>query len=253
VNDRGRLIMGFLAMYLHYSRDPDDPLSGFTASRLKQICVEQTICSAGRAEAMLVLMRLFGHVEPAPETGDRRLRLLQATEHLLSSFRQRWEVTLNAMSAILPEGRQATAVLHDDAFTRAFVRNAWNQFATGFRLVNFVPETALFADRNSGFMIMFSLLCAGGSADSFPPGKPVTISISALSRRFGVSRVHVRKLLRDAEDQKLIARDAGSEDRFVLLPRLRDAGLNFFCVMFLFVAQCARDALRDVGALQQAS
>ena len=60
--DRGRLVVAMLAFYLHASRRPGDPTSGLTAQSLKSLCVEQDVCSPGRARAMLSLLRLFGYI-----------------------------------------------------------------------------------------------------------------------------------------------------------------------------------------------
>lgn len=251
VNDRGRALMGYFALYMHFFHDPSDPLSGLTVSRMKQLCVEQNVCSAGRAEAMLVLMRLFGYLEPAPSNDDRRTRRLVATDRLIESYHERWERLFAAMALVAAEAGTAAAVVRRDDFTRALVRQLMEHFTAGLRVLDYAPELALFADHNSGMMILFSLLLSGEPEDAFPPAQPVTVSISALARRFGVSRVHVRKLLRDAERQGFVARVAGADNRFLLLPPLRDRSLDFFATVFLFMAQCARAALQECGAKPQ--
>jgi DNA-binding GntR family transcriptional regulator len=76
-----------------------------------------------------------------------------------------------------------------------------------------------------------------------PPSRPVPISVSRLARRFGVSRPHVLKLLNDAASEGFIERIGPAGDRAVVLPRLADAAQNFFATMFLFFADCAREAL----------
>src|SRR5207248_9119690 len=73
--DRGRLIVGILAFYLLVSRRADDPGSGLTAQRLKALCVEQDVCSAGRARAMLSLLQLFGYLARAPAADGRYKQL----------------------------------------------------------------------------------------------------------------------------------------------------------------------------------
>ena len=55
--DRIRYIISVFAMHLHFAGRPNDPNSGLTASRLARLCVERKICSEGRAEAMLAIMR----------------------------------------------------------------------------------------------------------------------------------------------------------------------------------------------------
>jgi DNA-binding GntR family transcriptional regulator len=77
-----------------------------------------------------------------------------------------------------------------------------------------------------------------------PPRRPVPLSISAVANRFGVSRPHVRTLLRDAEDAGLIRReDAG---HVLVLPRLAESAEIFFATALLFVVMCAHEAHEEV-------
>jgi hypothetical protein len=112
--DRGRLVVGILALYLHVTRDPADPTSGLTAQRLKALCVEQDVCSAGRARAMLSLLHLFGYLAAAPGT-DGRYKLLAPTDRLLTYLRERWGAMLSALALVLPEGAAAHAALASEA------------------------------------------------------------------------------------------------------------------------------------------
>jgi DNA-binding GntR family transcriptional regulator len=104
----------------------------------------------------------------------------------------------------------------------------------------------LFTDRNAGLMVAFSLLL-DSCDDGFTPTRPVTVSISALSRRFGVSRVHVRKMLRDAGEEGFIARPKGDNGPIVVQPRLTQATQIFFATVFLFSVHCISAALDEIG------
>jgi DNA-binding MarR family transcriptional regulator len=94
--------------------------------------------------------------------------------------------------------------------------------------------------------VVLSLFLAGEPDDSFPPTRPIRISISALSRRFAVSRPHVTNLLRDAEQEGFLRRGGPQGEEIVLLPLLSDAAQNFFATAFLFQAESAREALADL-------
>lgn len=248
VSDRGRLLIGNLALYLHSGFDADDPRSGLTISRLKALCAEQGICSGGRAEAIVAVMRLFGYLEAAPGAQDRRVRRLVPTERMIESYRKRWKVALAAIEHVLPEVRAAHDAMARDEFTSAMVCQFAEHFIGGVRLLNHSTDLMLFAERNAGFLVMFSLLQGGGPDDAFASRQPLTVSISALARRFGVSRVHVRKLLSDAAAQGFIARPEGSEGPVILLPKLVTAAQNFLATAFLFVAYCARAALDEIDS-----
>jgi hypothetical protein len=244
--DRGRVVTAILVLYLHVSRRPDDPTSGLTAQRLKALCVEQDVCSPGRARAMLALLRLFGYVAPA-SGGDRRSKRLEPTDLLINSLRQRWAAMFDAIAMMLPEGAAARASLNRPEFLAAFVRRLVDHYRTGLRVLQFTPELRPFAERNAGLMILSSLVIAGEADDTMPPARPVHISISELARRFSVSRAHVLRLLRDAAAEGLIERTGSAQEAVRLLPPVSRALQHCIAVLFLFFASCARDALVEVN------
>jgi hypothetical protein len=246
VNDRGRLVIGYLVLYLHFGTQDNDPRSGLTLSRLKTICVEQGICSAGRAEALVAVMRLFGYLEPAPDAADRRVRRLVPTEKLIATYQQRWERVMAALGRIRPEADAALTAIRRIEFVSALVRQYTEHFLAGIRIMDHSPDLMLFTDRNAGLMVAFSLLL-DSCDDGFTPTRPVTVSISALSRRFGVSRVHVRKMLRDAVEQGFIARPDGDDGPILVQPHLTQATQTFFATIFLFNAHCIGAALEEIG------
>src|ERR1700710_586651 len=74
-NDRGRLIGGLIALYLHCVPEPSNGL-GLTSKRFQDQCRQTGICSHGRAVVLLSLMRIAGLLESGAATSDRRMRLL---------------------------------------------------------------------------------------------------------------------------------------------------------------------------------
>jgi DNA-binding FadR family transcriptional regulator len=66
-----------------------------------------------------------------------------------------------------------------------------------------------------------------------------------LSRRLGVSRAQVRRLLQDAENQRLLERLDG--DRVRLLPILRQGASDLMARQFLLAADCALGASADIA------
>jgi DNA-binding GntR family transcriptional regulator len=88
-------------------------------------------------------------------------------------------------------------------------------------------------------------MLAGETGDTIPPARPIRLSISAIAGRFGVSRVHVRTLLRDAETAGLIERTGEDGNRIMIRPELANAAKIFFASMILFVAHCAVEAREE--------
>ena len=247
MNDRARVVFTHQATYLHFSRTPGDAGSGLTVGRMKELCAETQLCSRGRAEVMLGLLRAAGYLASAPDVADRRRRVLVPTDKLLALHKQRFDMHFAAMESVLPEASPARAVLDNPEFLPAFARILGRHFRAGLRMLSHSPELLLFAERNAGMVILFSLLLAGEGDDSFPPARPVPVSISALGAKFGVSRKHVLTLLRDAETEGFLQRTGDRNDRVVLLPRVRDGVQAFFATMFLYLAHSAGEARTEIG------
>jgi len=246
MSDRARALFTHVALYLHYDGSQSgDP--ALTAGAMKDLCVELGLCSRGRCEAMLALMRAAGLFVAVPSL-DRRRRPLAPTEKLLALHRERWTTHFESMLGIVPAALSYRAALADPAFVRSFVIALGRRFVAGLRILDHAPGLELFAERNGGMMILFSLALSGPEQGSFPSRTPVPLSINALAAKFSVSRKHVLTLLRDAETQGLVMRGGASNDEITVLLPGRDALEILFATMFLYLAQCADEALAAVAS-----
>jgi hypothetical protein len=243
INDRGRMVIGYLALYLQDGGAPDGRGSGFGVGQLKALCAATGMASPGRTAAMLALMRMSGYIESGRAPDDMRRHILLPTQRLRETHRERWRCVANAVRVVRPE-LAAAFDIGDPEFEASYVRYTADYFIRGMRVIDVAPELLLFSDRNAGMMILFSLLLAGEAGDTVPPRRPLAVSISALASRFGVSRVHVRSLFREAAAAGLIARD---ESHLVLKPMMIEACVNFFATTLLFVGHCAVLAAEDAS------
>jgi DNA-binding MarR family transcriptional regulator len=232
-NDRGRMQVAHAVLYLHYTRDPNDPTSGLTSSRLKAFCTQHNMCSPGRTAAMLAVMQMSGHVVDAPAVKDRRIRLLMPTQKLLDTFLTRWITYFDALADMMPETADiARAARERDEFIQAYIKFIVEHYRAGRRLMDHVPQLNIFADANAGMLIFLSLFAATGE-DGPPSGERVVqMPISELARRFGVSRAHVKQVLRGAQDRGLLRIDDGSTNGVRLMPAYFDAAYQLFAAMF---------------------
>lgn len=253
MDDRGRLMFGYLALYLHATRDPADAASGLTPTRMKAMCVEFDFCSPGRAGAMLSLMRFGGYLTPDIDVVDRRQRRLLATPKLYALLRARWRLHMEAVAPLLPDGAALLLALDDPAFDNALVVAMMERFRAGFRFMHAAPGLGLFGERNAGILILLSLIASGEEDDTVPPRRPVPISIAALARRFSVSRPHVLKLIRDAADEGFLERIDADSGRVVFNPRLADVTQTLFATMYLFFTDSARQAARACASESRAA
>ncbi|NPU10268.1 hypothetical protein HL666_05830 [Bradyrhizobium sp. 83002] len=240
LSDRARALFPHVALYLHFAEQRDGQL-GLTVGAMKEMCARLDLCSGGRCEAMLALMRATGLVVSAPNL-DRRRRPLVPTDRLIALHRERWGVQFDAMSAVLPAAVAYRASLNDPAFVKTFVLELGRRFIAGLRILDGAPELEPFAERTAGMVILFSLAQGAGPDQPFPPAAPVPFSINGLATRFSVSRKHVLTLLRDAEEKGLLIRGT---DAITILPRGREAIERMLATMFLYMAECADVALQE--------
>ena len=241
MSDRARLVFTHAALYLHYGGSQSAE-RGLTVGAMKDLCVELGLCSRGRCEAMLALMRAAGLFVAVPSP-DRRRRPLEPTEKLFALHRERWETQFDAMRDVVPAAASYRAALGDPGFVRAFIVALGWRFVAGLRILGQSPGIELLAERNAGMIILFALALAGPEQGPFPPHSPVPLSINALATKFSVSRKHVLTLLRDAETNDLLVRGGAAGNEVTLLPRCRDAFEMFFVTLFLYLAQAAEEAL----------
>jgi len=240
ISDRGRFVLSLMILDLHFGGGRGAADGGLTTGRLKALTTEHGVCSPGRAGAMLASMRLFGLLAAAPSS-DRRQHRLVPTERLIGMHRERLRRLFAAMAAVLPEGRRAEALIAREDFLAAHVHQMVGLYLSGLRIVEAVPATEVFAERDAGMMIAFAVLVAS------PPGEDggAGVAVADLARRFAVSRAHVLSVLRDAEQAGLVRRTPGGGT--TATPALVTAIEEFFATLFLLQASCVRAAEASLG------
>ena len=241
ISDRGRFVLSLMILDLHFGGGCGAADGGLTTGRLKALATTHGVCSPGRAGAVLASMRLFGLVASAPSSDRRRHRLVP-TERLIAMHCERLRRMFQAMAAVVPEGRRAEALIVRDDFLAAHVHQMVGLFLSGLRIVEAVPETEVFADRDAGMMIAFAVLVASRPDDE---GDGSGVAVADLARRFSVSRAHVLSVLRDAEQAGLVRRS--SAGRTVATPALAAAVEEFFATLFLLQVSCVRAAEASLG------
>jgi hypothetical protein len=245
--DRIRYIISIFAMHLHFAGRPNDPNSGLTASRLSKLCVERKICSEGRAEAMLGIMREFGHLVPAPSEEDRRLRRLTPAESLFAWHRKRCVHFFQAAAKVMPQYADALVALDLPEFMPKFLRHLARTHVAGFHYVEYAPDVRQFYERSAGGPILMSIALSGASDDTFPPSRPVAISLTGIARDFEVSRAHVRRVVQEGVSVGLLERAGPSTDELTVSPCLSNAIRRVLAAYMIHYTHCARLACADIA------
>ena len=225
VSDRGRFLAAAFALHLH-----DTAPGGLTPAALKAVCVDQGVCSPGRTSALIALMRWAGYLAPQ---GGRRL---VPTEKLLDLHRSRLRGQLGIAAALSPAASAVLERFGEDEMVYRFVGAQAARFRQGFRLVDQAPVLLEFTERIGGVLILADIALGDWMAE----GRELDLSVSALSRRFSVSRVHVNGVLRRAADLDLIVRDGASVR---VTPKLSAALMGFFGAGLMLNLCAARNAV----------
>jgi hypothetical protein len=242
LNDRGRFGMALLIMYLHFSYRPDTADSGLTAARAREICVAIELCGGGRVEGMLLMMRAAGYLERA-EDRNRHVRRYVPTAKLIKLHRDRHRQVLSALDIL--RGKNDLVRICDDnecEFYRRFIIAMGRAFLAGYRIVHAAPELQRMIDRDAGLPLMMCVLLASPDYAALVPEEVRPTSVSGLARRFDVSRIHVRSVLRDAESAGFLIRH-GDAAPVTALPSLIGAMEKFFASGLVMAESCAHIAL----------
>ena len=243
--DRGRVLIGLFVLYLDVLPLEEHGRPGATLSAVQTLCRQSGICSAGRATSVLAAMRFGGYVTIRRDAQDARRRLLTPTHKLLMANQRHRVQMFRALAPLLPGAAAVPDRLDQVDFRTAFLLHLGRRFIMGFRVVNHVPVLAPLVESNAGLMIMSSIALQHLDGRLLP-GQPVPVSVSALARRFSVSRAHVRGMLALSERRGLLMRLPSTEQALVQRA-LVEALLQFYGAMFLLFYQSAMDAWRDVG------
>lgn len=198
LKDAGRNVAAMCCVHLHFS-------GGLTLPRLKALCAQFGLVSPGRARAMLLYLRYLRYVEPLPAMRGTA-QLYGPTQAFLTAWSRLIHAVLRAMQILEPGVEVLASQFHKAGVFEACARHACELILLTANQGNLEsPYFRIFMHRYAGRQIVNTLLQASGN-DTFPPREPIPISLTGAAERFGVSRIHVRRLLNAAQEEGLIRR-----------------------------------------------
>jgi len=196
--DAGRYVAAMCAAYL-------DASGGITLPRLKELCIRSGHLSPGRARALLLYLSYLRYVEllPVRSGGISQYRL---TGRFLAAWELHFRAALAAARVIEPAVDVVLENIGHPAVLRAFSRFHCEYLIESAKALNMQASyVRIFFGRHAGTQIIWALLCQ--ESESFPSKEPLQFSIASSARRFSVSRTHIRRLLDDGEQEKLLRRN----------------------------------------------
>jgi hypothetical protein len=199
--DAGRYVTAMWTIYLHAS-------GGITLPQLKEVCAASGFTSAGRARLLLQFLQHIGYVEASPESRHREATQYIATPTFLSTWQTHLRAALLAAALVEPAIFTLIDRMDQPGVFEGFLRiqaSRLHRLSQG--MVEAPPFQRIFLHRYAGLQIISMLLVSGDHRD-FPPAEPLPISLKLTAARFGVSYMHVRRLLHDAVQEGLLHYEA---------------------------------------------
>ena len=234
--DAGRYLAAMLAIYLHLS-------GGLTLPRLKQVCAESGFLSPGRARDLLRLLLHLEFIEKLAPSGVRTPARYAPTAAFMGAWRSHLRAALEAARTLEPavdlvlDGLEAPEVL--ETMARLHSQSLLAAAPATDQTWAFIR---VFLHRHAGNQIAWTLLTAG-EGEAFPPQSAGAINIAELSRRFGVSRIHVRRLFDDAEREGLLR--FGEDGAVVLEPEAQAQ------IQFIYAGQLVQLLAAAAGTIRE--
>jgi hypothetical protein len=230
--DGGRYVAAMLAVHLHTS-------GGLTLPRLKEMCKAFGYLSPGRARAMLIYLQYLGYVELTRSGTPARYA---PTVRFVTSWRSHLCAALEAVRVVEPSVDLVLGRMHEPGTLETFAR-MHTDFLLGLAREgrNDAPFIRVFTHRYAGSQIVWTLLLADDS--DFPPSRPVTFSAGAAARRFGVSRMHIKRVLDEAEREGLLAICDGGT--IVLQDSTRSYIREFYAMQLIGLLVAAAKTVRE--------
>jgi hypothetical protein len=197
--DAGRYVAALWALYAHVT-------GGLTLPRLKDICAASKLVSPGRARALLLYLRYLGYIESAGRDQNRVARYAP-TAPFVATWTAHLFAALDAARAIEPAVELVLHRLHDPHILETFSRLQGEELLAGARerLEMDSPYVRIFMNRHAGSQVIM-LLATATPDGAFPSEGAMTVSTAAIAKRFRVSRIHIKRMLDQAEREGFLKR-----------------------------------------------
>jgi hypothetical protein len=232
--DAGRYVAALWALYAYVT-------GGLTLPRLKEICTASGLVSPGRARALLLYLRYLGYVESAGRNQNKIARYAP-TASFIVAWTNHLRAALKAARVIEPAVDVVLRRLDDSAVLETFARFQGEELLAGAKnnLAMDSPYVRIFMNRHAGNQVIM-LLATGGDNSVFPPRGGISFSTAAVAKRFRVSRIHIKRMMDQAERESFLKRQG---EGAVVLEESARATIRAMYVMQL--AQLLSQAARTI-------
>jgi hypothetical protein len=223
--DAGRYVAAMWAFYLYAGE-------GLTLPRLKAVSAQSGLLSPGRARALLQFLEHLGYVTALRRGRGGAAVAYAPTPAFLAAWEAQLRAALEAARCIEPGVSAVLDRLHEPAVLNAFARTHAGGLLGAVSGPQELPSfVRVFSHAHGGSQVVWTLLVSSTDGD-FPPHRAGPVSVSAMARRFGVSRIHIMRVFDDARGAGLASLQP--DGWVVLEPNAREQ------IKFLYAVQLAQ-------------
>lgn len=217
LTDTSRYLLFTLSVILDANHDDARRETWFSVGRLKEQMAAFGMTSARHVDHLIERMRAVGFVEITHPPGDRRVRLLRLTDKMLAHDREWLATDYVILDRLRPDLGYGRVTRRDPSIHAAIRRQSIGLLPEGVRLLSEQTDFLLFFGRPGGLMVLEALF-DGALASCEERSCPFVFG--DVADRFGLSRSHVRGVMRDAEAAGLIRLHGRGGRSVEILPRL---------------------------------
>ena len=206
-----------LIVCLSAAQSPDDPASWVTMSRL-----ERTLPLAGVRTGRPITewvngVRKQGLLASVPAPTDKRVRILQPTEYMLELDREWLELIHAPLAMLYPDEDFDGALQRRPDYQQAYRLASLRTVGLVSRIMRANPGSDFFIRQSAGTRILMTLMreTREHRAQPTPPG-----FLTRAAEASGVSRTHVRNVLRAAEQAGFVRLESPRIEGVLAMPSL---------------------------------
>jgi len=170
-----------------------------SVSDIKTLCSRYKIASPNSVIAIITLLKTTHRIKTWRSEEDRRKVLIQPTQKGLDELKRYMSGAFLPVNILFPAYNTNVDMLDNDTLRHNFFRRAAEYLFRGVTFKKILPEVGLFIEKDGGRMIMLYLYLQA-TKNMNGRGAVIDYSASILAKEFCVSRIHVNRLIKAAQN-----------------------------------------------------
>ncbi|SDP52397.1 helix-turn-helix domain-containing protein [Phyllobacterium sp. OV277] len=215
------ICMSILA--LHFTRSNGN--HGATISGIQNITSGLKLCSKNTTAATIDLLENIGLVTRVLDESDHRNHLIQPTNKMIFGIRRITGIALSAADKLFPSRHYKQLIEGSDDFVERYFASSLHSLLNISTMISKLHSSKLFAISDGGGILLCKLMSMKGQPSTVTENT-VCFPYDDIGHLYGVSRTHIRRLMKRAEAEGLVRLLEDGGRRIDILPPLDDVFEN---------------------------